>query len=136
MLAQQENNNNNNKNKQTKKHPRMYSLFPFSSWQEGFPLHLSCVPGPRIALHQVNGRGRELNAAQDSSIDLRKWQKEKGTDSEGESMRAEREEGGICVCVWSGAHETEGERELGRRGECREEGVLLDQVRYQRERKR
>ena len=65
-----------------------------------------------LGLHWTRLMGeRELNAAKNSYIDLRKWQSEKGADLEDESRCAEKEESDVCM---EGEHEPEAEKGDGR----------------------
>ena len=65
-----------------------------------------------LGLHWTRLMGeRELNAAKNSYIDLRKWQSEKGADLEDESRCAEKEESDVCM---EGEHEPEVEKGDGR----------------------
>ena len=61
-----------------------------------------------LGLHWTRLMGEtELNAAKNGYVDLRKWQGEKGADSEDESRRAEKEESDVCM---EGEHEPEVEK--------------------------
>ena len=106
----------------------MHSLSPSSPWTGESCLYLHCVPDPRIARDQLNGRGKEGNAAKASLIDLRKRLDDKRRDSEDEGGRAEKGQGGEGLegATWRGLEDYE-EKE-----EDLEAELLLLPVRYQR----